>query len=149
MASARVRACPEFGLSGPSSRATHPLAFAAEIRDAGLRDLNARAEGAQRRHEEGKKGLRRPDGSKLYSDEVHGEELKKLARERNGVLAEVKRQGREAQLAVASEIMRIENADPAEAISPEELDRANLKRAVALGARRGPRRRGVRKEIRV
>ena len=82
----------------------------------------------------GKKGLRRPDGSKLYSDEVHGEGLKVLARERNGVLAELERQTQEVRLAVASWIVRIENADPADAISPAELDRANLKRAFAPGA---------------
>jgi len=43
---------------------------------------------------------------------------KKLARERNGALTEVERQAREAQLALASEILRIENADFADAISP-------------------------------
>jgi len=133
-ASAPVRACSEFGLDRPGARATYPLEFTAGIRDARLRDLNARAESAQRRHEEGKKGLRRPDGSKLYSIEVYGEELKKLARERNGVLAEGERQAREAQLAVVSEIVRIENADPAGRDLPEELDRANLKRAFALDA---------------
>jgi len=43
----------------------------------------------------GKKGFRRPDGSKRCSDEVYGEELKKLVREGNGA-AEVKRQALEA-----------------------------------------------------
>jgi hypothetical protein len=37
-------------------------------------------------------------------------------------------------VALASEIVRIENADPADASSPAELDRANLARAFALTA---------------
>ena len=44
------------------------------------------------------------------------------------------RRAGEAQLAVASQIVRIENADLADAISPKELDRANLERAFALDA---------------
>jgi hypothetical protein len=51
-------------------------------------------------------------------------------------------------MALASEIVRIENADPADASSPAELDRANLAR-LCSDRRRGPLRRGVRKAVRV
>jgi hypothetical protein len=64
------------------------IPWRSQRRYARLRDPNVRAESAHRRNEEGKKGLCRPDGSKLYSGEVHGEEFKKLARGRNGALTE-------------------------------------------------------------
>lgn len=105
-----------------------------QIRDANLRDLNARAERAQAAYEEGEKALFRADGSKYYSDEVHDEEIKKLAAERRGVLDGIERQAGEVRLSVESEIESIENADPADSLTPDELERANQKRAFAIDA---------------
>jgi hypothetical protein len=105
-----------------------------QIKDAKLRDLNARAERAQARYEEAKKGLFRADGSKFYSDDVHDEQLKKRANERNGVLRDIEQQAHEMKMAVASEVERIENADPANSLSSEELEQANKRRAFAMDA---------------
>ncbi len=46
----------------------------------------------------------------------------------------MERQAREPQLAVALGLARVENADLADAVSPKELDRANLELAFALEA---------------
>ena len=100
----------------------------AEIKDAKLRDLNVRAERAQACFEEGEKELFRPDGSKLFSDSEHGERVRALEQERNGVLRDIEQQAKEVRMAVATEIERIENADPADALAPSELEQANLKR---------------------
>ncbi len=105
-----------------------------EIKDAKLRDLNVRAERAQACFEEGEKELFRPDGSKLFSDSEHGERVRALEQERNGVLGDIEQQAKEVRMAVATEIERIENADPADALAPSELEQANLKRAFAVDA---------------
>lgn len=105
-----------------------------EIKDAKLRDLNVRAERAQTRYEEGTKELFRSDGTKLYSEDEHRQRVRALAQERNAVLRDVEGRAKEARLAVASEIEGIENADPADALTSEELERANQKRAFALDA---------------
>ncbi len=105
-----------------------------KIKDAKLRDLNARAERAQARYEEGEKELFRADGSKLYSEDEHRQRVRALAQERNGVLRDIEQQAYEMKAAVASEVERIENADPADSLTPEELEHANQKRAFALDA---------------
>jgi hypothetical protein len=105
-----------------------------QIRDERLNALNTQAERAQAVYEEGKQSLFRPDGSKLYSDEVHEDELTKLAAERKTVVGGVEQEAREAADAARGEIERIESADLADALTEEELARANQKRAFALDA---------------
>lgn len=97
-------------------------------------ELKRQAEAAQRAYEEGKAKLFRPDGSKLYSDEAHEEELGKLRAERNGVLREVKRQAKEAGAAARQETERAGNLDPTGFLTADELSRANSLRAFALDA---------------
>lgn len=105
-----------------------------DIKDGKLKDLNARAENAQARYEEGEKTLFRSDGSKLYSEDEHRQQVRALEQERNGVLSDIEQQTHEMRMAVASEIERIENADPADMLTSEELEQANQKRAFALDA---------------
>jgi hypothetical protein len=100
-----------------------------------LGDLKARAELAQQRYEAGEKGLYR-DGKQLYSDDVHREEVSRLRSERNAVLGEVEEEARAEGLAADAAAERARNADPAEFLSPEELERANARRAFALDAAR-------------
>lgn len=105
-----------------------------EIKDTRLRSLNGQAERAQARFAEDKGLLFRSDGGQLYSDEEHREQLLTLEQERNAVLKDVEAQAKEMRLAVASEIEGIENADPADTLTPEELEQANQRRAFALDA---------------
>lgn len=102
-----------------------------EIRNERLRTLKAKAEAAGRRFEEGKRRLYR-NGQQLFSDEVHRDEMDKLARERNGVLFEIESEAREISAGVAGAVERLENSDPADLLSAEELEKANARRAFAL-----------------
>lgn len=103
-------------------------------RTAKLNELKARAERAQERYEQSEKRLFRPDGSKLYSDDVHKEEIDKLRTERNRELGEVEELVREERVAASTRVENARNADPTELLAEEELGRANAKRAFALDA---------------
>jgi hypothetical protein len=97
-----------------------------------LGDLKARAETAIQAFERALLGLSRPDGSKVYADEEHERRLSALRAERNRVLSEVEQGAREEAEAALAEISRLEHRDPQELLSPDELERANLRRAFAL-----------------
>ncbi|MDP9477280.1 MAG: hypothetical protein M3R38_16635 [Actinomycetota bacterium] len=101
-----------------------------EIKNVRLRELQGKAEAAGRRFEEGKKRLYK-NGKQLFSDEVHREELDKLARERNAVLFEVEEEARELRAGAVATLERVEHADPAALLSDEELSRANARRGFA------------------
>ena len=97
-----------------------------------LGDLKVRAEDAQKRYEEGEKRLFSSDGSKLYSDDVHREEIGKLGAERNRELEEVEELIREERAAASARVENAKNADPTELLTADELARANAKRAFAI-----------------
>ena len=65
---------------------------------------------------------------------MRGEGLKTLARKRNGVLRRWSVRPESRSWAVALGLVRVENADLADAVSPKELDRAHLELAFALEA---------------
>lgn len=97
-----------------------------------LGDLKVRAERAQERYEAGEKRLYGSDGSKVYSDDVHNEEVGKLRAERNRELGEVEEMVREERAAASARAENARSADPTEALTAEELARANAKRAFAV-----------------
>jgi len=101
------------------------------IRNNRLRELQAKAEAAGQKFEEGKKRLYQADGSPLFAADVHREEMEKLARERNHEILEVEREAREIRTGAAGVLERLENSDPAELLTDEELTRANARRPFA------------------
>lgn len=84
---------------------------------------------AAERHEEEQAKLYRPDGSKRYSDEEHAEREGELREEFNVSLDTIEA-GIDRQIASAEEtLVRVEHADPADSLTPEELARANARRS--------------------
>lgn len=105
-----------------------------QIRNERLRTLKAKAERAGRKFEEGKQHLFQRGGSKLFAEDVHRRRLEELARERNAVLFEVEEECRQIRAGAAGVLERVQNADPAELLTDEELARANARRAFAIDA---------------
>jgi hypothetical protein len=97
-----------------------------------LGDLKTRAERAIQAFEAGRAQLFRADGeTKTYRDEDHEERLGALYRERNQVLAEVEQEARAQGEAATREITHLENRDPQELLTSEELERAGARRGFA------------------
>lgn len=108
-----------------------------EIRNERLRTLKAKAEAAGRKFEDGRKRLYQADGSPLFAEDVMKLELEKLARERNGEIFAVEEEVREIAAGAGDTLERLENADPADLLSAEELERAERRRAFALDQAEG------------
>lgn len=104
-----------------------------EIKNDRLRTLKAKAEAAGRRFEEGKNRLYR-NGQQLFAEDVHREEMEKLAKERNAVLLAVEEEVREMSRNSGNILERLQNADPSELLSEDELARANARRPFARDA---------------
>lgn len=100
--------------------------------DTKLRSLQARAENAQAKYEEGAARLLKGDGSRLYADDEHDAEMNKLRGERDAILGTVQEEARLEGGAAREERARIENSDPADVLSLEELEQANAKRLFAI-----------------
>lgn len=97
-----------------------------------IEQLRRRAEAAKRTFEEGRGRLFQADGSRLFSDQAHEEQLATLRAERNAVLDEILEQARAVRQGATTEITNLENRDPQELLTADELDRANARRAFAL-----------------
>jgi hypothetical protein len=107
-----------------------------EFKNEKLRELKARAEMAGRRFGEGKKRLYQADGSPLFTEVVMREEMDKLAVERDRVLFGVEG-AREIRHGASETLERLENRDPTELLTDEELERANARHALAHDAAEG------------
>lgn len=87
-----------------------------------------RIEQAGEKHEQAKAALFRSDGSKVYGEETHGERLAEIEREfrteMDAIEADVDRRVEEAE----SSLLRAEHTAPADALTNEELERANALR---------------------
>lgn len=99
-----------------------------------LKTLKSQAERAQGTFEEAEKKLYRPDGSKLYSEDVHKEEVGKLRSERKGTIEPIEHEVFEIRRGAEADRERARHFDPMDALTGEELARANSRRAFSADA---------------
>lgn len=99
-----------------------------------LADLKAAANRAQETFEAEKGKLYRPDGSKLFADDVHEEEMAKLRSERRRTLEPIRKEANELGRKAQADAELAKHSDPMEALTDEELSRANVRRAFAIDA---------------
>lgn len=109
----------------------------AEIKDAKMKALQARAEAAQSRYEAGERALYRADGERVYGEAEHEERMRALQTERAESCREVQREASQVGLAARTEIENAENADPSATLTDAELARANARRPLAIDAAEG------------
>ena len=99
-----------------------------------LKTLKSQAERAQATFEEAEKKLERPDGSKLFSDDVHEEELAELRSGRRRTLEPIQMEAARIRAEAETEAGRARHFDPMEVLTDEDLTRANARRAFAIDA---------------
>lgn len=109
----------------------------AEIKDAKMKALQARAEAAQSRYEEDERALYRADGERVYGEAEHEERMNALRAERARSCREVQEEASQIGLAARTEIENAENADPSATLTDAELARANARRPLAIDAAEG------------
>lgn len=91
--------------------------------------LKREADEASAAREREEAALYRPDGSKLYSEEVHDEKLREITARRDETIARLLERSEEAVSEARERVERVENRDPLERLSEDELARAGGRRA--------------------
>lgn len=87
------------------------------------------ADAANRRRESEEAGLYRQDGSKMYSDAAHADQMNELTARRDETVAELQEQADSAVTAAHTRLEAVENRDPIDRLSEDELQRASGRRA--------------------
>lgn len=95
-----------------------------------IEQLKRQAEAAKTSFEEAQARLFRPDGSRLFSDEAHQEQLAVLRSERNTALQEIEQQLAAETSTAQKDLAALENGGPTTLLSTEELERASAARAL-------------------
>ena len=91
-------------------------------------DLRRRIDRAAELHEEARRALYRPDGSKVYGEEAHAEREEALRREFHAALDALGEEIEKRIILAEEEVLRLEHGDPSGALTADELERASARR---------------------
>lgn len=105
-----------------------------QIKDGKLKALQAKAEAAQSAFEATEQQLYRGDGARVYGDAEHEERLRTLRSERTAELRGIQEEASQIGEAARAEITNVENRDPAELATSDELAAATARRPFAQDA---------------
>lgn len=93
--------------------------------------ISKQADAANQRRESEEARLYREDGSRMFSDAAHADQMTEITGRRDETIAELQEQTDSAVTAAHTRLEAVENQDPLDRLSEDELQRASGRRAFA------------------